>query len=70
MSNNKGKYKKGCRYLVYDWHVGKEYPDEVIVVEISPSEERVKFQYPNGNCVWKEAERYDILEKLPRKVFR
>lgn len=60
-------FQIGKRYLIYKRYSNRDYVTEVIVLEISPSMNMIKFKYVNGVESWNPAEDYVISEELEMK---
>ena len=58
---------RGRRLLICERWGTKEYPEEVIVVDVSPSG-RVKLRWPNTVEIWYPAYEYEVLEVLSGEV--
>lgn len=59
------RLEKGRRYLFKSipWSYHSEYYD-AIVLEISPSSERVKLEFNSGTCIWYDIDNLFIVEGL------
>lgn len=58
------KLEVGKRYLVRNWHVWRGDLLEAKVLEISPSKERVKFEFLSGEGSWVDIDDWRIVEEL------
>lgn len=58
----------GNRMLVADRHLSDRYVDEVVLLEVSPRGEYLRFCYPNGHETWKRTDEKRLIEVLPPKV--
>jgi hypothetical protein len=58
----------GERLLIRESTSSGRYPDEVVLLEVSPSGGYVKMRYPNGSESWKDVSWYRIVEVLPARL--
>lgn len=54
----------GARMLVRDYHSSNRYVTEVELLEVSPSEDYLKFRYPTGSASWQRTEDTRLVEVL------
>jgi hypothetical protein len=58
----------GSRLLVREAISSDRYPDEVTLLEVSPSGDYIRLRYPNGNESWRRADWWRIVELLPTRI--